>query len=48
MEYQKLSNLLNDETNRPFKFKTRNWVTYMMMYVVHTLSINKLNLKHQC
>ena len=26
MEYQKLANLLNDETNWPYKFKTRNWV----------------------
>ena len=26
MEYQKLSNLLNDESNKPSKFRTRNWV----------------------
>ena len=26
MEYQKISNLLNDESNKPSKFKTRNWV----------------------
>ena len=26
MEYQKISNLLNDESNQPSKFRTRNWV----------------------
>ena len=26
MEYQKLSNLLNDESNKPSKYRTRNWV----------------------
>ena len=26
MEYQKIANLLNDESNKPSKFKTRNWV----------------------
>ena len=26
MEYQKIVNLLNDESNKPSKFKTRNWV----------------------
>ena len=26
MEYQKIANLLNDELNKPFKFRTRNWV----------------------
>ena len=26
MEYQKISNLLNDPSNQPFKFTTRNWV----------------------
>ena len=26
MEYQKKANLLNDESNQPFKIKTRNWV----------------------
>ena len=38
MKYQKLGNLLNDESNEPSKFRTRNWVAI----------INKLNLKHQC
>ena len=26
MEYQKITNLLNDDSNKPSKFKTRNWV----------------------
>ena len=26
MEYQKISNLLNDATNKPSKFRTSNWV----------------------
>ena len=26
MEYQKISNFLNDESNKPSKFRTRNWV----------------------
>ena len=26
MEYQKIANLLNDESNKPSKFKTKNWV----------------------
>ena len=25
MEYQKTSNLLNNESNQPSKFRTRNW-----------------------
>ena len=26
MEYQKIANLLNDESNKPSKFRTRNWI----------------------
>ena len=26
MQYQKITNLLNDAWNKPSKFKTRNWV----------------------
>ena len=26
MEYEKIANLLDDETNKPSKFRTRNWV----------------------
>ena len=25
MEYQKISNLLNDESNKSSKFRTKNW-----------------------
>ena len=25
MEYQKIANLLNDESNKPSKFRTKNW-----------------------
>ena len=25
MEYQKMTNLLDDTTNQPSKFRTRNW-----------------------
>ena len=26
MEYQKIANLLDNESNQPFKFRTKNWV----------------------
>ena len=26
MEYQKIANLINDASNQPFKFRTKNWV----------------------
>ena len=26
MEYQKIANLLNDESNQPSKFRTKDWV----------------------
>ena len=26
MEYQKIANLIDDESNQPFKFRTKNWV----------------------
>ena len=26
MEYQKIANLLNDGSNKPWKFRTKNWV----------------------
>ena len=26
MEYQEIANLLNDATNKPSKFRARNWV----------------------
>ena len=48
MEYQKISNLLNDESNKPSKFRTKNWVEIDDEARRYTLIINKLNLKHQC
>ena len=44
MEYQKIANLLNDGSNKPTKFRTKNWVEINELRV-HTLIINKLNLK---
>ena len=26
MEHQKLANLINDESNQPFKFRKKHWV----------------------
>ena len=26
MEYRKIANLLNDESNKPSEFRTRNWI----------------------
>ena len=26
MEYRKIANLINDTSNKPSKFRTRNWV----------------------
>ena len=40
MEYQKIANLLNDGSNKPSKFKTRNWVE-MNDEVSDTYSHNK-------
>ena len=48
MQYQKIPNLLNDASNKPSKFRTRNWVEINDDIRVHTLLINKLDLKQQC
>ena len=48
MEYQKIANLLNNESNKPFKFRTRNSVEINDDKRVHTFLINKLDLKLQC
>ena len=48
MEYQKIANLLDSASNKPSKFRTKNWVEINDEARVHTLIINKLNLKHQC
>ena len=47
MEYQKIANLLDTESNKPSKFRTRNWVE-INDEARGTSTINKLNLKHQC
>ena len=48
MEYQKIANLLNDGSNKPSKFRTRNWVEINDEVRGTYFIINKLNLKHQC
>ena len=47
MKYQKIANLLIDGSNKPSKFRTRNWVE-INDEGRGTPIINKLNLKHQC
>ena len=43
-----MANLLNDESNQPSKFRTRNWVK-INDEARGTYSPNKqINLKHQC
>ena len=47
MEYQKIANLIDDVSNQPSKFRTRNWVE-MMNQEEHIMLIVKLSLKLQC
>ena len=48
MEHQKIANLLIDESNQLFKFRTRNWVE-IIDEARGTYSPNKqIKLKHQC
>ena len=44
MEYQKIANLIDDTSDQPSKFRTRNW-EYKGEY---TVLIVKLSLKLQC
>ena len=46
MEYQKIANLLNDESNKPSRFRITNRVE--INDDMHTLLTNKLDLKQQC
>ena len=46
MENQKIINLLDNTTNQPTKFKTKNWVE--IIYVERITLIVKSNLKLQC
>ena len=47
MEYQ-IANLLNDASNKPPKFRTKNWVEINDDERGVYSPINKLDLKHQC
>ena len=48
MEYQKISNLIDDTLNQPSKFRTRNWVEINDESKEHIMLIVKLSLKLQC
>ena len=48
MEYQAIINLLDNISNQPSKFRTKNWVESMMNQKEHTILIVKSNLKLQC
>ena len=47
MEYQKIVNLLDTESNQPSKFRTRNWVE-INNESRGTYTSNDINLKLQC
>ena len=48
MEYQKIANLLNDESNQPSKFRTRNWVEINdESRGTHSVK-RQISFKHQC
>ena len=48
MEYQKITNLLDNASNQPSKFKTKNWVEINDESRGVLMLIVKLNLRHQC
>ena len=49
MEYQKIENLLDNASNQPTKFRTKNWVeTNNESREERTMLIVKSNLKLQC
>ena len=48
MEYQEKANLLDDASNKPSKFKTKNWIEINDESREHTMLIAKSNLKLQC
>ena len=43
MEYQKIANLIDDASNRPCKFRAKNWVEIMMNQEENTMLIAKSN-----
>ena len=47
MEYQKIANLLDSASNRPSKFRTKNWFEKMMSKEKH-IPVVILNVKLQC
>ena len=48
MEYQKITNLSDNASNQPSKYRTKIGLKLMMIQEEHTLLINKLILKQQC
>ena len=48
IEYQKIINLLDNTSNQPSKFRTKNWVEIMMNQEEHIILIVKSSLKLQC
>ena len=47
MEYNKINNLLGSESENLSKFVTREYVR-VVVYLIHTMKINHLDLKHLC
>ena len=47
MEYQKIIHLLDNTSNQPFKFRTKNRVEIMMIQEECVTQIVKLNLRSQ-
>ena len=48
MEYQKIANLIDDTSNQPSKFRTKNLVEINDDQEEHIILIVKLSLKLQC
>ena len=48
MEYQKIANLIDDTSNKPSKFRTKNWVEINDESRGAYNVIVKLSLKLQC
>ena len=46
MEYQKIANLIDNTSNQPSKFRTKNWVE--INDEEHTMRIAKSSPKLQC
>ena len=48
MEYQKIANLIDDASNQPYKFGTKNWVEINEDQEERTMLLVKSSLKLQC